>query len=333
MSGDGEQEAAPRSKPFRFKAGGAEDDDMKDDDSSRKRRRHHRHHHHRSSRHRSRRHKASSHIEDDPRGIPESMRDVDPDRAFRESLFDALGDDEGANFWEGVYGQPIHKYPNQYIDEETGELETMDEEEYAQYVRRKMWEKSREGVEAAREEARREKARRKAQEERTRASEPQDQSSTAGPHNNFVFDFEIEASLQRGQRRKDQKRWRELWKDYLKRWEALQDLVQTHEQRAAGTLFLRNKIAWPVESGLRRDVNAEEIQRFVRSGAQSAETESESRANALASAVKSERVRWHPDKIQQRYGSLEIDETTMKGVTATFQVLDQMWNDLRDAKQ
>lgn len=262
------------------------------------------------------------------------MRDVDPDRAFRESLFDALGDDEGANFWEGVYGQPIHKYPNQYIDEETGELETMDDEEYAQYVRRKMWEKSREGVEAAREEARRDKARRKAQEERIRANEPQDQSSTAGPHNNFVFDFEIEASLQRGQRRKDQKRWRALWKDYLQRWESLQDLAQNHDQRESeATLFLRNKMAWPVESGQRRDVNAEEIQRFVRSGAQATESDPESRANALAAAVKVERVRWHPDKIQQRYGSLEIDEATMKGVTATFQVLDQMWNDLRDSKQ
>lgn len=260
------------------------------------------------------------------------MRDVDPDRAFRESLFDALGDDEGATFWEGVYGQPINKYPNQYIDKETGELQTMDDEEYAQYVRRKMWEKSREGIEAAREEARQEKARQKAQEQE--ADQQRDQSSAKGPHNNIVFDFEIEASLRRGQRRKDQKRWRELWTDYLQRWEALQSLVQNDGQRAtAETLFLRNKIAWPVASGHRRDLSAEEIERFINNGSQSAETDSESKAKALATAVKSERVRWHPDKIQQRYGSLEIDETTMKGVTATFQVLDRMWNDLRDAKR
>lgn len=332
MSGDGEHEAAPRTKPFRFKDG-LEREEGSDNSSSRKRRRHY-HHHHRSSRHHSKRHKTSSHLEDDPRGIPESMRDVDPDHAFRESLFDALGDDEGANFWEGVYGQPIHKYPNQYIDEETGELETMDDEEYAQYVRRKMWEKSREGIEAAREESRREKARQKTQEEQARANDNHAQSSTEGLHNNFVFDFEIEASLRRGQRRKDQKRWDALWKDYLQRWEALQDLVKSHDQRAtAETLFLRNKIAWPVESGQRKDVNAEEIERFIRGASQSAETNAEAGANALAAAIKSERVRWHPDKIQQRYGSLEIDETTMKGVTATFQVLDRMWNDLRDSKR
>ena len=261
------------------------------------------------------------------------MQDLDPEQAFRESLFDALGDDEGANFWEGVYGQPIHKYPNQYIDEETGELETMDDDEYAQYVRRKMWEKSREGIEAAREERRREKAKEKVGQKESAAAGDADASSRV-PHNNFAFDFEIEASLRRGQERRDGKRWKELWKDYLKRWEDLQNTAATLDHNGTSeNLFLRNKIAWPVESGKRKDINPDEIERFITSGSQATLTDEDARATALAAAVKSERIRWHPDKIQQRYGAMEIDETTMKGVTATFQVLDRMWNDLRGSKR
>jgi hypothetical protein len=37
--------------------------------------------------------------------------------------------------------------------------------------------------------------------------------------------------------------------------------------------------------------------------------------------LKAERVRWHPDKIQQRFGG-KVDEGTMKLVTGVFQVID-----------
>lgn len=248
-----------------------------------------------------------------------------------------MGDDEGATFWEGVYGQPIHKYPNQYMDEETGELETMDDDEYATYVRRKMWERSREGIEAAREETRKERARRKVEEEaeeasrqRTRRKRPRRDDSSE-PHNNFVFDFEIEVSLKRGQQRKDKRRWRDLWTEYLRKWDELQDFAKSRDPAGKEqNLFLRNKIAWLVESGQRKDVNPENIEHFMQNAAGST-TETENNAT-LAAALKVERVRWHPDKIQQRYGFMDIDETTMKGVTATFQVLDKMWNEVRGSK-
>lgn len=38
-------------------------------------------------------------------------------------------------------------------------------------------------------------------------------------------------------------------------------------------------------------------------------------------ALKLERVRWHPDKVQQRFGGA-VDEGTMKVVTGVFQVVD-----------
>jgi hypothetical protein len=40
-------------------------------------------------------------------------------------------------------------------------------------------------------------------------------------------------------------------------------------------------------------------------------------------ALKVERVRWHPDKVQQRFGGA-VDEGTMKVVTGVFQVVDDL---------
>ena len=40
-------------------------------------------------------------------------------------------------------------------------------------------------------------------------------------------------------------------------------------------------------------------------------------------ALKVERVRWHPDKVQQRFGGT-VDEGTMKVVTGVFQVVDDL---------
>ena len=312
-----------KSTSFRFKSGSNVKEGRHDESKASRKR--HRHHH--SSRHRSKRAR-TTHLGDDPGQYGDSMRNLQPDRAFQESLFDAMGDDEGAAFWEGVYGQPIHNYPNTYVDEETGELEQMDDEEYAQYVRRRMWERSREGIEAAREEKRRERGK-----ERKKAQEQEEQPEARnGAYNNFVFDFEIENSLRRGQRRKDQKRWQDLWKDYLRRWEELQSLAkESNRPSDTQNLSLRNKIAWPVESTQRKDVNSAEIERFVRKGTEHRYTEDQSSRDSLLAALKLERVRWHPDKIQQRYGFMNIDEGTMKGVTATFQVFDRMWNELRAA--
>jgi Arc/MetJ-type ribon-helix-helix transcriptional regulator len=241
-----------------------------------------------------------------------------------------MGDDEGAQFWEGVYGQPIHKYPNGTLNEHTGELEQMNDEDYAQYVRRKMWEKSREGIEAAREEEQKRKARARA-EQQERQEAP---TATAELESGFIFDFEIDASLSRGRRRKEKKRWQELWEQYLKRWEELQSLSNNaSDTEGFKDLHLRNKIPWPVESGKRKDLAPEEIDRFMRKVTESQDNEGKSASELLSAVLKVERVRWHPDKIQQRYGFMQIDDLTMRGVTATFQVLDRMWNDLREVKK
>ena len=44
--------------------------------------------------------------------------------------------------------------------------------------------------------------------------------------------------------------------------------------------------------------------------------------------LKEERVRWHPDKIQQKLGG-RVDEAVMRDVTAVFQIVDKLWSDTR----
>lgn len=223
---------------------------------------------------------------------------MNPEIAFRESLFDALADDEGAAFWEGVYGQPIHTHSPYYPaptshddtpdDPANPKLEKMDDEKYVAYVRRKMWEKShgqmlaeqRRKIEAQmKEKAKKEEARR--------------------------WQAGVEEALRRGKERRKRQGWKSIWERYLAGWE-----VQ------------KGQVSWPVESGKMEDVGAGEVEKFFKSAAEIGGVD-------LGNVLKKERVRWHPDKMQQRAGEGGIDRATMKLVTAVFQVVDRLWSEIR----
>ena len=217
---------------------------------------------------------------------------LDPEAAFRESLFDAMADDEGAAYWEGVYGQPVHVYSNERMGPQ-GELERMTDEEYAAYVRQKMWEKTHEGLleeRKKREEAREEGAR--MERERRRVEK------------------EMRRSLRAGEERRREKRVRDRWEEYVKAW--------------AGWNGSREEIPWPVESGARTDVSEDAVKEFFFSGLK----REGKREGEFARALRDERVRWHPDKMQQRLGG-EVDADLMRDVTAIFQTVDRLWNDTR----
>ncbi|KAH7065317.1 hypothetical protein B0J12DRAFT_30866 [Macrophomina phaseolina] len=310
-----------RPTKFKFKKRSRNDDDYgssrrhkrgREDEGYTRRRHHHRRHH--NSRHMS----SSATANDDPSAYDDtytattrSDQYMDPDTAFRESLFDALADDEGAAYWEGVYGQPIHTYPNEY-QTPTGELERMSEDEYAEYVRRKMWEKSHQHILEERERMEKERQKRKAEEkaqrERTRRMHEDHDS----------FQRSVEASLKRGEERKAKKKWKEVWASYLKRWE---DIAAGAADKDLGVDDL---LPWPVESGKAKHVSKEEVEHFFRSVPMADDD--------FTAQLKTERVRWHPDKIQQRFGERGISETHMKAVTAVFQVIDRMWSEMRDKK-
>lgn len=260
---------------------------------------------HRSERsHRRPRHRRSRRDEDaaPAQGFADEGPALDPDAAFRESLFDAMADDEGAAYWEGIYGQPIHIYPQEVPNRETGELERMTDEEYAAHVRQKMWEKTHAGL--VEERARRAKRR----EERAR----QDREAEARMEEERRIQREVERSLKRGEERRKRREWAERFREYGTGWESWDGGA--------------DQIPWPTKSGRRRDVDEEEVRAFfVRGLDLEALGEKE-----FAAKLKEQRVRWHPDKVQQKLGGREkADERVMKDVTVVFQVIDTLYDDIR----
>lgn len=227
---------------------------------------------------------------------------LDPEAAFRESLFDAMADDEGAAYWEGIYGQPIHIYPQEVPNRETGELERMTDEEYAAHVRQKMWEKTHAGL--MEEKARRAKRR----EERAR----RDREAEERMEEERRIQREVERSLKRGEERRRKREWVERFRDYGTGWESWDGGA--------------DKISWPTKSGRRKDVDEEEVRAFFVRGLD-LETLGE---KEFAAKLKEQRVRWHPDKVQQKLGGREkADERVMKDVTVVFQVIDTLYDDIR----
>lgn len=207
-----------------------------------------------------------------------------------------MADDEGAAYWENVYGQPIHVYPNSRPGPD-GELERMSEDEYAAFVRQRMWEKTHAGL--LEERARREERKKKKDEEEEEARR---------------LTREMEKSLRRGEERRRRKGWKERFEEYGKIWASWDGGVEG--------------IGWPVKSGRREDVDADAVKDFFVMGI---DPEDVGEAEFLAK-LKEERVRWHPDKIQQRLGG-KVDEAVMRDVTAVFQIVDKLWSDTRSKRQ
>ncbi|PKY01379.1 hypothetical protein P168DRAFT_257800 [Aspergillus campestris IBT 28561] len=274
------------------------------------------------ARHRAHRAKRTKHTHPrspSPDPVYTTSSRLSPGAAFRESLFDALGDDEGAAYWETVYGQPIHTYSVPQMRGPDGELEQMDEEEYAAYVRARMWERTREGMVEEEERLRGERARRNRRDKERRRERDEERDG---------FERAVEQSLARGRERKRGRAWGVVWRRYLESWGEV--------DRGGGggggeATKLRNLLFWPVESGKRRDVCREAVEEFMRHAPVPAGVDAEGvdSRDLLVATLKAERVRWHPDKIQQRYGVLGIDEAVMRSVTEVFQIVDELWGEMR----
>lgn len=233
-----------------------------------------------------------------------------PDDAFRESLFDALADDEGAAYWEGVYGQPVHVYPDTKAGPD-GKLERMTEDEYTDYVRTKMWEKSHQHILEERE------AKEKARKERKKARQNAEQETFREEQDREQIRRQMEESLRRGAERKKAKEAVMGWERYTEKWAELKIATQTAQDDGVKVSEI---IPWPVISGCAKHVTKEEIEIFLRACPTWKE-------DPIA-LLKLERVRWHPDKMQQRFGH-HLDTDSMAKVTAVFQVVDRLLNERR----
>lgn len=229
---------------------------------------------------------------------------LDPDAAFRESLFDAIADDEAAAYWEGVYGQPVHVYPNRKVGPQ-GELERMTDDEYAAFVRQKMWEKTHQGLleeKARREKQRQDKMRRELEEDYISVLHEMQQT------------YEGRLRRAKEEKRLERKEWDEVWSDYVSVWAAWKGDVA--------------KLPWPVRGGTRpQDVSEGQVRAFFVLGLGLEQLGQQ----AFAARLKEERVRWHPDKIQQRLGGLggAGSRELMRDVTAVFQIIDRLWGEAR----
>jgi hypothetical protein len=270
---------------------------------------------------------------------------MSPETAFRESLFDAMADDEGAAFWEGVYGQPIHNYTAPNVPKgPNGELERMSDEEYATYVRAMMWERTQEGMREARERLR---------EQKRKTREMGEEDIRKQSEERVKFEQAMEDALRKGEERRKAKAWKKAWDDYRKAWDELAVKVANATTTATATASasasastgrgsdgsgkvdkdFRSSIFWPVLTGRRLDVNRDAVAEFMRHtplGPDSKNAHSSHNLSAQAtnftSVLRTERVRWHPDKMLHRYSSLGVDESALKSITAVFQIIDDLWS-------
>lgn len=177
----------------------------------------------------------------------------------------------------------------------------MDDEEYVAHVRAKMWEKSHAYVV---EERRRREERREVEKKRNEERKK--------------WQVGVEEALRRGEDRREKAKWKACWERYLQSWE--------EATRAEESKRFRDRMLWPTRSGRLENVEKEEVERFFRNAPQPIIAEAEANTWAI---LKAERVRWHPDKVQQKFGSHGIDDAAMRTVTAIFQIVDRMWSEAR----
>lgn len=229
----------------------------------------------------------------------QSFKFQDPDAAFRESLFDAMADDEGAAFWEGVYGQRIDTYPRPVNVSPQGVLEAMTDDQYAAYVREKMYEKSSDYINNER--ARREKLRAE-----SKAKEKQRREES-----------ETKERLRRG--RRAEKEAKKTSSEIQKRWTYYHTSWTEITKSSLSDMSGKDStIPWPVASGKSQDISQKSVEEFYL-----AAPGCHTSTGGLVGLLKTERVRWHPDKIQQRWGELHEELTA---VNTIFQTIDNMWS-------
>lgn len=125
---------------------------------------------------------------------------------------------------------------------------------------------------------------------------------------------EIERSLRRGEERRKRAEMKGRFDAYSKLW--------------AGWDGAQATIPWPTLSGGRKGITEREIRSFLVRGL---ELKAVGGREFLA-RLKEQRVRWHPDKMQQRMGGKDkVEKDIMADITMIFQVIDTLYDDTRQA--
>ncbi|KAJ4422423.1 hypothetical protein N0V82_002871 [Gnomoniopsis sp. IMI 355080] len=244
-------------------------------------------------------------------------QDLDPDTAFQESVLDALSDADGAAYWQRVYGVDLSNIPRTKTDRITGATERTTDDERIAYARRMIFE-SQKGPHVKDQERRRrrvEATRRHAEEGRGAEKirrEHKERMRAAEAHRRMQE--EIERSLRRGEERRKRTEMKTKFDEYSKRWTKW-DGEQT-------------TIPWPTLTSGRKGITEREIRSFLVRGLELKTVG----AKEFLARLKEQRVRWHPDKMQQKMGGKDnVDKAVMADITMIFQVIDTLYDDIRKA--
>jgi hypothetical protein len=208
----------------------------------------------------------------------------------------------------------------------SGELQDMDDETYAAYVQRKMWEKQnpeivieQDRMERKRKEEKEAKERRREEFVRARQKEAWDHAGRARDSRDGLDDDRASSRKPKAHGPDDDV-YARAWMAYLSAWDALvAALAQARSPSSDQPKRPSKRIPWPTLQN--RPATRPNIEAFMRH-APLASGGDKSSAGRLQ-ALKIERVRWHPDKVQQRFAGA-VDEGTMKVVTGVFQVVDSL---------
>lgn len=238
---------------------------------------------------------------------------IDANDAFDESLFDALADHEGAAYWEKIYGQPIHIYerPTKF-NVDTQMYEPVSNSEYVKYVQQKMWQHTHAGeLEDMR--------RRKKEHEKRMAEEAEYKRLRNERRRQRMKENRLKGEMEEALRRGEARRRRQAREDdfarYTQSWETWD-----------GT---QDDIPWPTGSGMREDIRETTVRSFFTDGLGASAGSAE-----FAAGLKEQRVRWHPDKMQQKMGGKDkVAKGVMADITMVFQVIDTLYNDFRKASK
>jgi len=206
---------------------------------------------------------------------------------FREALFESLQDAEAAQRWEYIYGQPLHVYPRP---------ESMDDDMYIEYVKGMMWQNTQEYSSEQRAKKQQERSWRE-EREKLRAADRAYRTRRA-----MRMNSRVDESLYNSPE--------DAWDRYQRAWGAAVD--------SSGDENAQLAIPWPVMSGRYADVSQKHVEEFFYTATPS---------TTLVATLKVERVRWHPDKMQQKLGKLDAE--TLQTVTAVFQEIDRLYSTLR----
>ena len=258
---------------------------------------------------------------------------------FQDSLFDALADDEGAHYWANVYSQPIHIYSRPTVQTPKGELEEMNDEQYAAHVKTRMWERQHPEIVLEREQSAR--RRKEKEEEQTRKREDfvrrKEQAAWeraerrgarrhgSGGENKPKYEWHVpsqewDGANENGQRKPPPREYVTAWSHYLAAWEKLKiELLDERNIPTESGASPSKQIPWPVLAT--KPVLKDNIENFMRHTPTSED-------RTTLQVLKAERVRWHPDKVQQLFSG-KVEEGTMKLVTGVFQIVDSLFEEER----